>query len=119
MKYFSLKANSKVLFNLFILTVFILLSNVSVFAQSAKNVVDVNLIEINTIEKTENDLINSSPNNINFLLWFMGSKQDPNTTISTEETNTKKQIITSGVAPNRLLIKSFLKKAVSLDNMRA
>ena len=46
----------------------------------------------------------------------MGSKQDPNTTISTEGINTKKQIMTSGMAPNRLLIKAFLKKAVNLES---
>jgi hypothetical protein len=40
------------------------------------------------------------------MLWFMGSKQNPNSTISTEGINTKKQIIT-GMAPNRLLIKAF------------
>jgi hypothetical protein len=28
--------------------------------------------------------------NMEFVLWFMGSKQDPNTTISTEGINTKK-----------------------------
>ena len=119
MKYFSLKANNQALFNLVILFVFILLSNVSVFAQSAKDVVDVNSLEINANKKTENASIGSSSNNMNFVLWFMGSKQDPNNTISTEGTNTKKQIITSGVAPNRLLIKSFLKKAVNLDSMIA
>ena len=119
MKYFFLKANNQALFNLVILFVFILLSNVSVFAQSTKDVVDVNSIEINANKKTENALIGSSSNNMNFVLWFMGSKQDPNSTISTEGTNTKKQIITSGVAPNRLLIKSFLKKAVNLDSMVA
>jgi hypothetical protein len=120
MKYFSLKANNQALFNLVILFVFILLSNVSVFAQSStKNVVDVNSLEINANKKTENASIGSSSNNMNFVLWFMGSKQDPNSTISTEGTNTKKQIITSGVAPNRLLIKSFLKKAVNLDSMIA
>ena len=119
MKYFSLKANNQALFNLVILFVFILLSNVSIFAQSTKNVVDVNSIEINANKKTENASIGSSSNNMNFVLWFMGSKQDPNSTISTEGTNTKKQIITSGVAPNRLLIKSFLKKTVNLDSMVA
>jgi hypothetical protein len=46
----------------------------------------------------------------------MGSKQDPNVTISTEGINTKKQIMTSGMAPNRLLIKAFLKKAVNLES---
>jgi hypothetical protein len=44
----------------------------------------------------------------------MGSKQNPNSTISTEGINTKKQIITSGMAPNRLLIKAFLKKPLIL-----
>jgi hypothetical protein len=39
----------------------------------------------------------------------MGSKQDPNT-ISTEGINTK-QIMTSGIAPNRLLIKAFLRSS--------
>ena len=46
----------------------------------------------------------------------MGSKQDPNSTISTEGVNTKKQIMTSGLAPNRLLIKAFLKKAVNFES---
>jgi hypothetical protein len=45
----------------------------------------------------------------------MGSKQKPNSTISTEGINTKKQIITSGMAPNRLLIK-LLKKAVNFES---
>jgi hypothetical protein len=46
----------------------------------------------------------------------MGSKQDPNNTILTEERITKKQIMTSGMAPNRLLIKVFLKKVVNLES---
>jgi hypothetical protein len=46
----------------------------------------------------------------------MGSKQDPNRTISNETSNTKKQIMTSGMAPNRLLIKAFLKKAINLES---
>jgi hypothetical protein len=45
----------------------------------------------------------------------MGSKQDPNSTISLEGINTKKQIMTSGLAPNRLLIKAFLKKAINFE----
>lgn len=117
MKYFSLKTNNNALINLVILFVFILSANVSVFAQSTKNVVDVNSINSSATKKVENVSISSSSNNMNFVLWFMGSKLDPNSTISSEGTNTKKQIITSGVAPNRLLIKSFLKKAVNLDSM--
>jgi hypothetical protein len=49
-----------------------------------------------------------------FVLWFMGSKQDPNSTISTEGINTKKQIMTSGLAPNRLLIKLLKRKLLIL-----
>tara|TARA_R110000868_G_scaffold96130_7_gene264533 strand:- start:1883 stop:2242 length:360 start_codon:yes stop_codon:yes gene_type:complete len=57
--------------------------------------------------------------NMEFVQWFMGTKQDPNSTISTEGINTKKQIMTSGIAPNRLLIKAFLKKAVNFESALA
>ncbi|MFA9190358.1 hypothetical protein AAGV28_03140 [Flavobacterium sp. FZUC8N2.13] len=53
--------------------------------------------------------------NMEFALWFMGTKQDPNSTLSTEG-SAKKLIITSGIAPNRLLIKAFLKKVVNYEN---
>lgn len=119
MKYFSLKANKKVALNSFLLFVFILVSNTSSFAQTTKNVVDVNTIEVTATTKQDNVSAVSTSNTMNFVLWFMGSKQDPNTTISAEGTNTKKQVITSGTAPNRILIKAFLKKAVNLESMIA
>lgn len=119
MKYFSLKANKKVALNGLMLFVFILLSNTSVFAQSSNNVVDINTIEVTTNTKKDNVSAVSTSNSMNFVLWFMGSRQDPKSTISTEGTNTKKQVITSGTAPNRLLIKAFLKKAVNLESMVA
>lgn len=119
MKYFSLKANKKVTFNSLLLFVFILVSNTSSFAQTKKNVADVNTIEVTATIKHYNVSAVSSSNTMNFVLWFMGSKQDPNSTISEEGTNTKKQVITSGTAPNRLLIKAFLKKAVNLESMVA
>jgi len=49
--------------------------------------------------------------NINMVSWFMGTKQTPKATISNDGTVGKKQMINSGIAPNRLLIKAFLKKA--------
>lgn len=119
MKYFSFKANKKNVVNALILFVFILISNTAVFAQTTKNVVDVNTIEGTINTKQENVSTVSSSNTMNFVLWFMGTKQDPNSTISTEGTTTKKQVITSGTAPNRLLIKAFLKKAVNLESMIA
>ncbi|MBL0014156.1 MAG: hypothetical protein IPP30_10740 [Flavobacterium sp.] len=47
---------------------------------------------------------------INMVSWFMGTKQTTNENI-TKESNSKKQMMTNGIAPNRLLIKTFLKKA--------
>jgi len=57
----------------------------------------------------------SAGSNMNFVLWFMGSKQDPNAKVSPSGENTKKQFMTSGTAPNRLLIKAFFKKAVNFE----
>lgn len=119
MKYFSLKANTKTMVNGLVLFVFILISNTSVVAQTANTVADLNTVELTVSTKKESVSAVSSSSSMNFVLWFMGSKQDPNSTISTEGINTKKQVITSGVAPNRLLIKAFLKKAVDLESMVA
>lgn len=119
MNYFSKQNDSKKSSNIFILLAVILLSNVSVFGQSTENSVAASASEVVGGIKQENVSTISSSNTMNFVLWFMGSKQDPNNVISTEGTNTKKQVITSGTAPNRLLIKAFLKKAVSLESMVA
>ena len=47
---------------------------------------------------------------INMVSWFMGTRQTTNEN-TTKESNTRKQMMTNGIAPNRLLIKTFLKKA--------
>ena len=51
-----------------------------------------------------------SNSSMNMVSWFMGTKQPPNENI-TKETTSKKQMMTNGIAPNRLLIKTFFKKA--------
>lgn len=118
MKYFTLKANTKGISNLLILFVFILMSNVSVFGQSAQKLADDSTIEVNSNAKKENvSAVSTQSNSMNFVLWFMGTKQDPNSTISKESSSAKIQVITSGSAPNRLLIKAFLKKAVDTGSM--
>ena len=116
MNHFTLKIDTNKMIKAIALVVFIVVSNVSVFGQSKDDVSSVNSVE-RSVAKSE--VSNSSSTSINFVLWFMGSKQDPNTTISSDRTNTKKQIMTSGIAPNRLLIKAFLKKAVDLENSLA
>jgi hypothetical protein len=78
--------------------------------ESHLNSTDV--IETSVVKQEES----TSNSNMNFVLWFMSSKQDPNAKIAPSGTNTKKQIMTSGAAPNRLLIKAFLKKAVNFES---
>jgi hypothetical protein len=93
------------------------MSNVSAFGQSTQKLVDVNTVEVDANLKKENVSSTSSSSSMNFVLWFMGTKQGLNGAISKESLNTKIQVITSGSAPNRLLIKAFLKKAVESDSM--
>lgn len=53
---------------------------------------------------------------LNMMSWFMGTKQTPKATITNDAaTSSKKQMINAGVAPNRLLIKVFAKKASSFQ----
>jgi hypothetical protein len=52
--------------------------------------------------------------NTNFILWFMGTKVGPTKTTSNEGMYTKNQIISTGTVPNRLLMKTLLKKTVNL-----
>jgi DNA replication protein DnaD len=98
---------------IFFIFMFLLLCNVSAFSQTAEtNTVVSSISEENSTEVKQD---NKTTSNMEFVLWFMGSKQNPNSTISTEGINTKKQIMTSGIAPNRLLLKAFLKKAVNYE----
>jgi hypothetical protein len=116
MNHFALKIDTNKMIKAIALVVFMVISNVAAFGQSTSDVADINTVEANV---AKNDVSNSASTSINFVLWFMGSKQDPNTSISSDRTNTKKQIMTSGIAPNRLLIKAFLKKAVDSENSLA
>ncbi len=113
MNHFSKQNNNSKIATIVMMFVFILVSNVSVFGQTVaeKNTNSTNTIETNLVEKET--ATNSS--NMNFVIWFMGSKQNPSTTIIPAGENTRKQFMTSGLAPNRLLIKAFLKKAVNFE----
>ena len=110
---FSKQDDNKKRVNILIMLVFLLLSNVAVFGQTVaeKNTNSNTVIESNLVEKEAT----SNTSNMNFVIWFMGSKQNPSTTIIPAGENTRKQFITSGLAPNRLLIKAFLKKAVNFE----
>ncbi len=119
MNHFSNQEGNKKRANIIMVLTFIILSSFSAFAQTTtedkaveNNVIVNNTVELNT-RRQENT---ADTSNMNFVLWFMGSKQDPNTTISSEATSTKNKVRTSGIAPNRLLIKAFLKKATNFES---
>jgi len=109
---------------IFMMFVCMLLSNVAVFGQTAVEnnngqsaSMENNEIVNTTVEITpmKQEAV-SNASNMNFVLWFMGSKQSPNANIVPAGTTAKKQFMTSGTAPNRLLIKAFLKKAVNFES---
>ena len=67
-----------------------------------------NAIEVPAVAATSTTVESNS--SINMVSWFMGTRQTTNEN-TTKESNSKKQMMTNGIAPNRLLIKTFLKKA--------
>lgn len=102
-----------------VLIVFLFMFSLTSFSQSSES---NSLVESNTETTTATNVNKeevSKSRNYNFVLWFMGAKQDPNNSMTTDfnsdKINTKAQILTSGLAPNRLLIKAFLKKAVNFE----
>jgi hypothetical protein len=126
MNHFSKQYGNKTRSILFMVLTFILLSIGTAFGQTAvENKTDLNNTELvsnslvsnsteaNNVVKIEAD---SNASNMNFVLWFMGSKQDPNAKVLPAGTKTKKQFMTSGMEPNRLLIKAFLKKAINFES---
>ncbi|MBC7845794.1 MAG: hypothetical protein H7Y10_04835 [Flavobacterium sp.] len=124
MNNFSKQGGNKIKGTIFMVLLFVFMSNVAVFGQTTdgnnnvqtatieNNEIVNNAIEISTIKQEAT----SDAHNMNFVLWFMGSKQSPNATVVPAGTTAKKQFMTSGTAPNRLLIKAFLKKAVNFES---
>jgi len=124
MNTFSKHNGNKIKSTIFMVLFFVLMSNVAVFGQTTvendnvetasteNNEIVNNTIEISAMKQEAT----SNASNMNFVLWFMGSKQSPNATVVPAGTTAKKQFMTSGTAPNRLLIKAFLKKAVNFES---
>lgn len=85
-----------------VLFAMLLFSGFTMVAQTVDNNTETATVNASTVE--------ANPN-LNMVSWFMGTKQIVKETISNDGTVGKKQMINSGIAPNRLLIKAFLKKA--------
>ena len=88
-----------------------------------QNVKPTNLTS-NTIEFAASDIavattqsVTTTNTTMNIVSWFMGTKQTPNANQANDvSNNSKKQMINSGIAPNRLLIKTLLKKAANYNS---
>jgi hypothetical protein len=104
-----------------VLTMFALLVSSTIIAQETRFGISSNEVLINengnsagvAPVKISTSVLNS---NMNFILWFMGTKEDVSTTISIDSYYSKKSILTSGREPNHLLMKTLLKKAINIKS---
>lgn len=108
-----------------VLLVLLVLSSAGVFGQNTTiqptqlNVEsELNCFENESIKKLD-EIVNLE-SQIEFVGWFMGSKQIQNATIESNNVgssvSTKKHIISSGVTPNKVLYRTFVKKVMNKDN---
>jgi hypothetical protein len=102
-----------------VLVVFAIFSNFSALAQtpvvSPSFDITTDVANISTTDVPVKTISASTINsNVSFILWFMGTKENPNKNItSPDRMCTKKGIISSGAEPNHLLIRTLLKKTVN------
>ncbi len=98
-----------------VLFVLFLLSSTDMFGQTKTEVTPV--CEPTTICKDAVQSI-AFDSDVDFMNWFMGSKQ-VQTIQKTDQTSTtvsrKKQIISSGVTPNKVLYRTFMKRVISQE----
>jgi hypothetical protein len=68
-------------------------------------------------ELTSTSTVSTASESVHFISWFMGTKQSvqPNS-VQDLKGSSKKQLINSGSAPNRLLLKTFSKKAANFNS---
>ena len=109
---------------LVVLFVLVLLSSVGMVGQNVQPAASTVTFEVSLASSDETvattQAATTTNTTMNFVSWFMGTKQTPSNNQSGEfSTSTKKQMIQSGIAPNRLLIKAFLKKATNYNSTLA
>lgn len=114
----TIKTSSSTIIRLIILFVILLSSSFSMVGQNVETISDV-VISSENVSATSSINV-SENNNMNLYSWFMGTKQTPNANLEKDNSgNIKKQMINSGIEPNRLLLKSFLKKAANYTEVTA
>jgi hypothetical protein len=116
MKTATQNTTTQISFRMIVLLVLLVVSSFGMIGQNKNEVVATTAISFQVV--ASDDTVAAAQSNVttntsmNFVSWFMGTKQTPNANKASDAaTSQKKQMINSGIAPNRLLIKAFLKKA--------
>lgn len=105
---------------LIVLFVMFLLSSIGMFGQNkATAVAAPATTTIEVLNVSVNQIALGS--DVEFMSWFMSSKQTQSVNGSSEGTSTtnmsrKKQIISSGVVPNKVLYRTLVKKVISQES---
>ena len=106
---------------LFLIVLFIL-SSMRMFGQTTEAPKTIqNKEEVKCAFQQNETSIVSIDSQIDFVSWFMGTRQSQiNENVSANKsgsTSTKKQILSSGITPNKVLYRTFMKRVISQDNV--
>ena len=104
---------------LIVLFVMFLLSSASMFGQNKETAVAAPATTTVEVLKVSVNQV-ALDSDVEFMSWFMSSKQTQSVggSESTSSTNVsrKKQIISSGIVPNKVLYRTLLKKVISQES---
>lgn len=101
----------------FFVIVFVLMSCSGVFGQTAAAASN----EVTTENRNNSASVEQTNSQLELVKWFMGSKElnTPSKAPGATKTSAKKQMIESGLTPNRILSRTLLKKAMNYDQATA
>ena len=105
---------------LFVLFVLFLLSSVGMFGQNKVVSVTLDVVPVQEIVKDSVRAV-ALDSDVDFMNWFMGSRQAQTLQEATSGSGSttasrKKQIISSGVVPNKVLYRTFVKRVISQES---
>lgn len=105
---------------LFFIVLFIL-SSLRMFGQTNSTSITIqNKEEVIAAFQQNQTSIVSLDSQIDFVSWFMGSGQsqmnENESANKSNSTSTRKQILNSGITPNKVLYRTFMKRVISQDN---
>ncbi|MBY0487895.1 MAG: hypothetical protein K2P85_12010 [Flavobacteriaceae bacterium] len=105
---------------LFVLFVLFLLSSVGMFGQNKVVSVALDVVPVQEIVKDSVRAV-ALDSDVDFMNWFMGSRQTQTLQEATSGSGSttasrKKQIISSGVVPNKVLYRTFVKRVISQES---